>query len=80
MVAKRIEDIANGVPRPREGTINRRVWDISDEVHASVPDRLRAEVLLRCKAEKINVGTASVEHCMWRKYRGLVKHNRKVAK
>lgn len=62
----------NGVKRPREGSINRRVWDISDEEYAAGAELLRKAVLERCKAEGINPRTASVEHCVWRRYTGLV--------
>ncbi len=70
-------EIKNGVRKPREGSVNRRVWDISDEEFASSSPHLRKSVLARCKAEGINLRTASVEHCVWRRYAGLVVNPKK---
>lgn len=72
-------EIRNGVKRPGIGTVNRRVWDISDEVYKTKEPKLRRVVLMRCKAEGISPSTASVEHCVWRRYTGLVnKRNRGI--
>lgn len=72
-------EIQNGVRKPKIGTINRRVWDISDEVYKSGEKKLRKLVLILCDAEGISLRTASVEHCVWRRYMGLVaKSTKKV--
>jgi hypothetical protein len=73
-----MKDIENGVRRPHPGCINRRVWDISDEVFEEGVKKLRAVVLSRCSDEGINLKTASTEHCMWRKYRGLTKPKKEI--
>jgi hypothetical protein len=73
-------EIKNGVRKPREGSVNRRVWDISDEEFAGGKPLLRRSVLERCGAEGINLRTASVEHCVWRRYTGLVINPKKGKK
>ena len=73
-------DIKNGVRRPRVGSVNRRVWDISDEVYSTGTKKLRRYVLILCSDEGINRNTASVEHCVWRRYTGLVGKAKKGLK
>lgn len=70
-------EIKNGVKRPGIGTTNRRVWDISDEVYKTGEKKLRRVVLMRCRQEGIGLSTASVEHCVWRRYTGLVNKRNK---
>jgi len=70
-------EIKNGVKRPGVGTTNRRVWDISDEVYKMKEPKLRKVVLMRCADEGISLRTASVEHCVWRRYTGLVNKRNK---
>jgi hypothetical protein len=72
MTTRKIPDIKNGVQRPRVNSINRRVWDISDEVYKTGEPKLRRQVLILCAEEGISLRTASVEHCVWRRYTGLV--------
>jgi len=67
------KDVKNGTVRPREGSVNRKVWDISDGLYEEGSPKLRKAVLDKCKEEGIKPSTASVEHCMWRRYTGLVK-------
>ena len=70
----------NGVKVPKLGSVNRRVWDISWQVPETKTTKLRQEVLKRCAAEGIKISTASVEHCVWRRFVGLVNHSKKVVK
>jgi hypothetical protein len=70
-------DIKNGVRKPRIGSVNRRVWDISDEVYKTKEPKLRKVVLMKCADEGIGLSTASVEHCVWRRYTGLVNKRTK---
>ena len=73
------KDIRNGTSRPKVGSINRRVWDISDDHYASGERKLRKAVLSQCSKEGLSLRTASTEHSMWRRYMGLVRNlNRKV--
>ena len=67
----KITDLKNGMARPLDGTIYRRVWDISDKVLSTKPERLRKAVLEACAKEGIGYRTASVAHCRWRTYRGI---------
>lgn len=56
--------------RPKAGTATGRVWDIADEVLATMPDTdqktIRVEVLKRCTAEGINPATVQVQYGKWR--------------
>lgn len=70
----------NGVKVPKVGSVNRRVWDISWEVYRTGTPKLRRDVLKRCSDEGIKVSTASVEHCVWRRFVGLVNQSKKVIK
>jgi hypothetical protein len=72
----KIIEIQNGVRRPKLGSVNRLVWDISDEVYRTGEKKLRRTVLIECADAGINLATASVEHCVWRRYTGLVKRNK----
>lgn len=72
---KQARDIRNSVSRPRMGSIKYRIWEISNECYQAGVMRLRAEVLKRCIAEGIHQRTASAEHCVWRKYMGLVRNS-----
>lgn len=71
------KDIRNKTVKPNPGTVNRRIWDISDTHYASGEKKLRKAVLVQCKAEGISLRTASTEHSMWRRYMGLVVRNLK---
>lgn len=71
------KDIRNKTVRPNPGTVNRRIWDISDDRYAAGEKKLRKVVLEHCKAEGISLRTASTEHSMWRRYMGLVVRNLK---
>jgi hypothetical protein len=71
------KDIRNRTVRPGLGSINRRVWDISDLYYLLGEKKLRKAVLAHCREEGISVRTASTEHCMWRRYMGLVVRNLK---
>jgi len=73
MSRRKITDIKNGIARPEAGTIYRAVFDISDTIYDAEPKYLRAEVLKECSKFGISVRSASVAHCLWRKYRGLTK-------
>lgn len=66
-------EFRNGVPRPNPGTVNRQIWDISDQLYSQKIPKLRKAVLERCNEQGINLNTASVEHCIWRRFNGLVK-------
>lgn len=56
--------------RPKAGTATGRVWEVADEVLATMPDAdpkaVRAEVLARCTAEGINPATVQVQYGKWR--------------
>jgi len=81
MVKKRVRDVRNGVSRPQLGSVNRQVWDLSDRFYTAGEKQLRMTVLKAAKEMGIRWSTASVEHCMWRKYMGLVFRNfKKVTK
>jgi hypothetical protein len=71
------KDTRNRVTRPGEGTVNRRVWDISDLHYAAGEKKLRKAVLAQCAAEGLSLRTASTEHNMWRRFMGLVRNLKK---
>lgn len=71
------KDTRNRVTRPKEGSVNRRVWDISDLSYASGEKKLRKAVLTQCEKEGLSLNTASTEHNMWRRYMGLVRNLKK---
>lgn len=73
MVKKEAISIRNGVRKPSRGSVNRRIWEICDMVAQSKTSKMRKYVLIWCRLENINLRTASVEHCMWRKYNGLTQ-------
>lgn len=56
--------------RPKAGTATGRVWEVADEVLATMgtsdPKALRAEVLARCTTEGINPATVQVQFGKWR--------------
>jgi len=68
------KDIRNNTVKPKPGTTNRRIWDISDLYYALGEKKLRREVLAQCMKEKISLKTASTEHSMWRRYMGLIRN------
>ncbi len=67
------KDIANGVTRPKAGTLTARIWTVCDTLSgaANAPAE-RAKVIKACVAEGINAATAATQHGKWRKYHGLV--------
>lgn len=67
------KDNANGVTRPKAGSLTARVWEICDEQSkiAGSPAE-RAKVIEQAVAEGINAATAATQHGKWRKYHGLV--------
>lgn len=65
-------DIKNGIGRPVATSRYGQVWLISDKIYEVCPDKLRATVLEECIRQGIDKSTASVAHCRWRKYNGLV--------
>jgi membrane protein involved in colicin uptake len=67
------KDVANGVTRPKAGSLTARVWQICDEQStiAGAPAE-RAKVIEQASAEGINAATAATQHGKWRKYHGLV--------
>lgn len=71
------KDTRNRVTRPGEGTVNRRVWDISDLHYSKGEKKLRKAVLTQCGEEGLSLRTASTEHNMWRRYMGLVRNLKK---
>ncbi len=67
------KDIANGVTRPKLGSLTARVWAICDELSAAAnAPAERAKVILAGVAEGINAATIATQHGKWRKYHGLV--------
>jgi len=67
------KDIANGVTRPKLGSLTARVWTICDELSAAAnAPAERAKVIERATAEGINAATVATQHGKWRKYHGLV--------
>ncbi len=67
------KDIANGVTRPKLGSLTARVWAICDELSAAAnAPAERAKVILAGVAEGINEATIATQHGKWRKYHGLV--------
>lgn len=64
---------ANGVTRPKVGTLCGRVWEIADAVSAATgAPAPRSEVIEKAKAEGITEPTAATQHGKWRKFNGLV--------
>lgn len=67
------KDIANGVTRPKLGSLTARVWTICDELSAAAnAPAERAKVIEQATAEGINAATVATQHGKWRKYHGLV--------
>jgi len=65
---------ANGVTRPKDGSITGRVWKIADEISAATKAPAeRKDVMDACKAENINGATAATQYGKWRKFNGLKK-------
>lgn len=56
--------------RPKPGTATGRVWEVADEVLATMvgadPKAVRAEVLRRCTEAGINPATVQVQYGKWR--------------
>lgn len=62
----------NRVVPPKEGTVRFQIWQISNDCYAMGARKLRAAVLAKCQEVGIHKRTASAEHCIWRRYVGLV--------
>ncbi len=57
--------------RPKEGSTTGKVWDIADELFATIKDdkQLRKTVIERCTKEGINSSTGSVQFSKWKSAR-----------
>ena len=57
--------------RPKAGSATGKVWDIADEIAATITDEkaLRKSVIDKCTQEGINKSTASVQFGKWRNSR-----------
>jgi hypothetical protein len=63
---------ANGVTRPREGTMTGRVWEIADAISEKTGEPARrAEVLEQYTEEGGNASTGATQYGRWRKFYGL---------
>ena len=54
-------------PRPGNGTITGRVWEIADRILAASGEVDREAVVKACMDEGININTASTQFSHWRK-------------
>lgn len=59
------KDQQNGITRPKEGTITRKVWDAADKTQD------RAKVFEICRKAKINDATIATQYGKWRAYNGI---------
>jgi hypothetical protein len=76
VVTKRVAlEMRNGITKPREGGICRRVWDWLDDHSAATAAELRAWA----ESEGLNVSNAQQEASRWRKFNGIVRVTRKAA-
>lgn len=69
-VAKEVRAPQSPSTRPKSGTATGRVWDIGDEVAASMPGAaaatIRSEVVRRAVDEGINKATVQVQYSKWK--------------
>ena len=54
-------------PRPGEGTITGKVWEIADKIQEQTGRAEREDVIKACMEEGININTASTQYSYWRK-------------
>jgi len=72
---------ANGVTRPKSGTICGRIWEMADALSATIGVPAdRASILEQAKIEGINDATAATQYGKWCKFYGVTKpHAEKAA-
>lgn len=66
-------DHQNGIPRPTEGTLCGKVWDVLDKLHAKGEPATPTPAFEALKSEKIAAATVRTQYSRWRKYTGLTK-------
>ena len=54
-------------PRPGEGTITGKVWNIADKIQEQTGRAEREAVIKACMEVGININTASTQYSYWRK-------------
>jgi hypothetical protein len=54
-------------PRPGEGTITGKVWEIADTIQEQTGKAEREDVIKACMDVGININTASTQYSYWRK-------------
>lgn len=54
-------------PRPRDGTITGKIWEIADRVKQQSGSADREAVIKACIQENININTASTQFSYWKK-------------
>jgi hypothetical protein len=57
-------------PRPGQGTVTGKVWDLADKILAETGQADRSAVVAACLAEGVNVNTASTQYSHWKKAQG----------
>jgi|TARA_R110000744_G_scaffold17537_2_gene47421 hypothetical protein len=65
---------ANGVSRPRDGTVTSRIWIVCDELKGLCgvdENPARSKVMEICEAEGINKSTVATQFGKWRRFHGL---------
>lgn len=76
-----VKDAQNGITRPSEGTVTRRVWDLADGISTTHQrPALREEVMAAGLAEGINRGTIATQYARWTTYYGVSAEVRKAAR
>jgi len=66
-VKPRVDSTMVSYPRPGDGTITGRIWDIADNIQMQSGNANRVAVIEACMSEGININTASTQFSYWRK-------------
>lgn len=72
---------ANGVTRPKDGSLTGKVWDIADKITAGKPKgehASRTEVMADAEKAGINEATVATQYQRWRTFFGVPKAGPKV--
>jgi hypothetical protein len=70
--AKPKQPQANGITRPKDGTLTGRVWAIADELSEAAGEPIsRGAVMTKAEAEGLNKATIATQYGRWRQFHGL---------